>query len=63
MNALQGFLSSTIRASRVPQSELAVATGMSEKHVSQMMTGRAMGTLTAWQALLDAAGVKLGDRA
>lgn len=36
---------------------LARDAGLSEKHVSQMMTGRVDGSLQAWQALLVAAGL------
>lgn len=31
--------------------------GMSEKHVSQMLTGKVDGSLKAWQRMLDAAGL------
>lgn len=41
------------------QKQLAAMVGLSEKHVSQMMTGRVTGSLAAWQALMDAAGVTL----
>lgn len=57
MTNLQTFLSAAIRASGWPQAHLAESAGMSAKHVSQMLTGRVEGTLTAWQSLLDAAEV------
>lgn len=56
---LQAFLQELIRASGVPQNELARRTGLTEKHVSEMMNGWSQGKLSAWQALLDAAGVDL----
>lgn len=45
--------------SGLTQTQLARAAGLTEKHVSQMMTGRAVGSLAAWQSLMDAAGVTL----
>ena len=59
---LQQLLAGLVRDSGVPQAELARRVGFSEKHVSQMLTGRVEGTLTAWQVLLDAAGVELISR-
>ena len=36
---------------------LADRAGISRKHLSELVTGRAEGSLTAWQALLDALGI------
>jgi hypothetical protein len=57
--ALQTFLQDLVRASGVPQCDLAHRVGLTEKHVSEMMNGWSQGKLSAWQALLDAAGVAL----
>ena len=62
MSTLQMFLRDLILETGVPQNELARRTGLTEKHVSEMMNGWSQGKLTAWQALLDAAGVRLPDR-
>jgi transcriptional regulator with XRE-family HTH domain len=59
MSRLQEFLRDLVRASGVPQNELAQRTGLTEKHISEMLNGWSQGTLSAWQALLDAAGVTL----
>lgn len=56
---LQTFLQNLIRASGVPQKDLAQRAGLTEKHVSEMMNGWSQGKLSAWQALLDGAGVAL----
>lgn len=40
----------------LPQAWLASKTGFSQKHVSQMLTGKVEGTLPVWEALLAAAG-------
>lgn len=54
---LQVFLRDLVRTGGVQQRELAQRTGLSEKHISQMMTGRTHGSLATWQLLLDAAEV------
>jgi predicted transcriptional regulator len=56
MTPLQGILVAAVKASGRSQNMLARDAGLTEKHVSQMMTGRVEGTLSAWQAVLDAAG-------
>lgn len=40
-----------------PQVLIARDSGLSEKHVSQMLTGKVDGSLKAWQRMLDAAGL------
>lgn len=40
------------------QSKLAEAAGLSQKHVSQMLTGKTMGSFDCWQRLADALGVE-----
>lgn len=57
MTPLQALLVEKIRESGVYQADLSRATLLSEKHISQMMTGRVAGSLPTWQLLLDAAGV------
>lgn len=59
MIALQEFLRDLVRASGVPQCDLARRAALTEKHVSEMMNGWSQGKLSAWQALLDSAGVGL----
>lgn len=59
MTELQMFLRDLVLETGVPQKELARRIGLTEKHVSEMMNGWSQGKLTAWQALLDAAGVRL----
>ena len=61
MSTLQMFLRDLILETGVPQNELARRTGLTEKHVSEMMNGWSQGKLTAWQALLNAADVRLPD--
>lgn len=39
---------------KVRQRDLALALGLSEKHISQMLTGRAQGTLETWDRLFGA---------
>lgn len=36
------------------QSDLAYAAGMSDKHLSQLLNGRADGTFGTWQSIFDA---------
>jgi transcriptional regulator with XRE-family HTH domain len=38
------------------QADLAQTVGISQKHLSQMMNGKAQGTLEMWQQLLEAVG-------
>lgn len=57
MSPLHVWLVGAVKGSGRLQVDLARETGMSEKHVSEMLTGAAEGSLTAWSALLVAAGV------
>lgn len=61
MCPIQQMLVSLIRSSGVTQASLAAATGISEKHMSYLMTGRAEGSLSLWSALLEAGGVHLPE--
>lgn len=63
MTPLQSMLSTLVRRAHVPQARIAEQAGVSEKHLSQMLTGRVEGTLTMWQAVLDAAGAPLPNEA
>jgi predicted transcriptional regulator len=56
---LQRTLASWVLSSGISQVELARRTGFSTKHVNQMLRGGVEGTLSAWQALLDAAGIRV----
>jgi predicted XRE-type DNA-binding protein len=60
---IQGLLISEIRAELcrrdMTQSELAVLVGITDKHMSQLLTGRAVGALPLWSALLTALGITL----
>lgn len=56
---LHAFLVGLIRDSGYTQRDLAVATGITEKHMSFLMTGRSEGSLNLWSALLAAADVRL----
>lgn len=40
------------------QADLAELVGLTEKHLSQLLTGKAGGTLGTWDALLTAVGVR-----
>ena len=51
---VQEELIARVRESGFLQKDLAAVSGMSEKHVSQMLTGKVMGSLEAWQKLLRA---------
>jgi hypothetical protein len=57
VTALQQSLATTVLSAGKSQAWLAAETGYTEKHISQMMRGKEEGSLTAWQRLLDAAGV------
>ena len=59
MTALQSLLSALVRDARLRQIAIAERAGLSTKHLSQMLNGRVEGTLTMWQAVLDAAGISL----
>lgn len=59
LDGLIDALSWAIGASGQSQAALARKVGLSQKHVSQMMTGRVVGSLRSWQALADAAGVRV----
>lgn len=59
LDSLLDAISVAVLGTGLTQVELARATGMSTKHVSQMMTGRVDGSLKAWQALIDAADLRL----
>lgn len=43
------------------QRQIAEAVGISEKHLSQLMTGHAMGSLRLWQDILDVVGIRLPE--
>ena len=55
MSPLQVWLTGLVRRSEVSQRDLAMKSGMSEKHVSQMLNGRVEGSVSAWSKLLVAA--------
>lgn len=59
MTKLQSLLSALVRDTQIRQIAIASRAGLSVKHLSQMLNGRVEGTLTMWQAVLDAAGVSL----
>lgn len=61
MTTLQTYLAALVRSAGVPQVEIAEKIGVSEKHLSQMLNGRVEGTLSMWQSVLDAAGVRLPE--
>lgn len=48
---LADAIATALDEQRTTQAELAYLSGYSEKHISQMLTGKAMGTLEAWDAL------------
>lgn len=54
MSPLQEWLINCIRQKKVRQVHLAELSGLSEKHISQMLTGRVGGSLDAWSILLAA---------
>lgn len=56
LNGLLELLADAIIESQ-PQRVTARRAGLSEKHVSQMLTGKVDGSLAAWQRMLDAAGL------
>lgn len=51
---LQKELIAQIKASALLQVDIARRTGYSQKHISQALNGRVEGTLSMWQAMLDA---------
>lgn len=58
-SSLHQWLVSLVKDSRRSQADLAFEAHLSQKHVSDMLTGKADGSLEAWSRLLDAAGVHL----
>ena len=60
MNDLVALLSALVTQTGIPQVLLADMTGLSEKHISQMLN-HGMGSTDAWSALLAAAGVTVGE--
>lgn len=60
MPMLQKVLIDAVLRSDRPQVLLARDSGLSAKHVNQMLLGRCEGSLSAWTALLGAAGVEIG---
>lgn len=58
LNEMLNMMADAIVESRA-QNMVARDAGLSEKHVSQMLTGKVVGSLDSWQRMLDAAGVTL----
>jgi DNA-binding XRE family transcriptional regulator len=58
---LQRWLTDRVRESPMNQREIAQAVGITEKHMSQLMQGHAMGSLRLWQDILDVIGVRLPE--
>ena len=58
---LQRWLTDRVRESPMNQREIAEAVGITQKHLSQLMTGRQEGSLTMWQRILDVIGVRLPE--
>lgn len=56
---LQVFLAGLVLSGGKSQVLLAERSELSTKHVNAMLMGRCEGTLSAWQRLLDAAGVTI----
>jgi predicted XRE-type DNA-binding protein len=60
MTKIQSILSKEVRwglcQQRMSQKALAELVGVSQKHLSLMLSGRAEGTLSMWQQLIDAVG-------
>lgn len=61
MPALQRVLIDRVLRAERAQVLLARDSGLSAKHVNQLLLGRAEGSLSAWTALLLAAGVDLNS--
>ena len=63
---LQQMLASEVLHSlhtlHLPQSWLASRCGLSQKHVSQMLTGKVEGSITAWDRMLTELGHAIQDR-
>jgi len=53
-----GVMADAIRHAR-PQVLIARDAGLSEKHVSQVLTGKSDGSFDTWQRMLDAAGLTI----
>jgi transcriptional regulator with XRE-family HTH domain len=55
---VQDVLAAEVRARMeeltIRQRDLAMVVGISEKHLSQMLTGRSQGSLAMWDKLLEA---------
>jgi transcriptional regulator with XRE-family HTH domain len=52
---LQQVLIAYVKGHGVPQVALAHRSGLTEKHVSQMLSGKAAGTMESWDRLIRAA--------
>ena len=59
MTDLQRWLAGFVRESPLTQTEIAERVGITQKHLSGLMTGRSEGSLTMWQKILDTIGVQL----
>jgi transcriptional regulator with XRE-family HTH domain len=55
VSRLQHVLTAYVKGHGVAQTVLARRSGLTEKHVSQMLSGRAAGTMGSWDALIEAA--------
>lgn len=51
-----------LKDTRIRQSDLARASGVSQSQVSRMLSGQGQGSIQTWSLLLDAAGVEVGVR-
>lgn len=64
MTTLHSILAKAVKKSLVEtemtQKSLAAKVGISEKHLSLMLNGKATGSLEVWDSLLNASGVQIG---
>jgi transcriptional regulator with XRE-family HTH domain len=58
--SIKARIKAELRADGCTQKDLARYLGLSEKHVSQMLTGRVTGTLPLIEAMASAVGLSLG---
>lgn len=59
MSGLQEWLVGIVRDSGKSQAWISEEVGITQKHMSQIMTGKAEGSLRLWSDILDAVGVHI----
>jgi hypothetical protein len=62
MTPLQLTLVRAVKECGMTAKELSVSSGLSQSHISHMLSGREEGSIRAWSKLLAAGGIQVGTR-